>query len=97
MPIEENMFPIEVQLAFLVHSFLPERWDGMSGSYLGKDWSALESILNTYNIEDRPQVTFFLKYIDVYNSQRINTEIERKRKSQELKGQAADSGIRVQG
>ena len=91
------MFPIEVQLAFLVHSFLPERWDGMSGSYLGKDWSALESILNTYNIEDRPQVTFFLKYIDVYNSQRINTEIERKRKSQELKGQAADSGIRVQG
>ena len=97
MPLEESMFPLEVQLAFLVHSFLPERWDGMSGSYLGKDWSALGTILDVYAMEDKSQITFFLKYIDIFTSQKINKELEQKRKREELKGQDADGGIHVQG
>mgnify|MGYP003657029893 CR=1 FL=1 len=35
-PLEKSHFPFEVQIAFFVHSLLPERWDGASGSYLGK-------------------------------------------------------------
>ena len=97
MPIEEYMFPTEVQLAFLVHDYLPDRWDGMSGTHLGKDWSALAAILDVYNIEDKVHVTFFLKYIDVYNSQKINKELERRKKQQELKGPDASGGIHVQG
>ena len=61
MPIEESMFPIEVQFSFLIHSLLPERWDGMSGSYLGKDWSALGTLLDVYEIEQKKNCNLFFE------------------------------------
>ena len=92
MPIDDRDFPYEVQLAFLLHSVLPDRWDGSSGSYQGKDWSALGSLLDTYQIDDKRTVTFFLKNVDVLTSNQINKEIEKKRKQRERK-----SGTNVNG
>ena len=94
MPIDESMFPVEVQFSFLLHSLLPERWDGMSGSYLGKDWSALGTLLDVYDIEHRKVVTYFLKYIDIFNANGINDRLEKKR---DKTPQAAEGGIHVQG
>ena len=85
MPIDDGDFPYEVQLAFLLHSVLPDRWDGSSGSYQGKDWSAVGSLLDIYQIENKKTVTFFLKNIDILTSNQINVEIERKRKKRESK------------
>ena len=67
MPLEDGDFPFEVQMAFFIHDILPERWDGASGSYLGKDWSALHTLLDVYEVEDRVTVILFLKYVDMYN------------------------------
>ena len=50
LPMSEGSFPYEVQLAFFIHSLLPDRWDGMSGSYMGKDWSAIGTLLDIHNI-----------------------------------------------
>ena len=65
MPPELDVFPYEVQVAFLIHSLMPDRWDGMSGSYMGKDWSCLGSLLDIYEVEDKREITYFLKAYQV--------------------------------
>ena len=65
MPMNFGNFPYEVQLAFLIYDHLPDRWEGMSGSYLGKDWGSLGALYDIHNIEDKRTVTFFLKNVDI--------------------------------
>ena len=56
MPPTLGDFPLEIQEAFQIHTMLPDRWDGMSGSYMGKDWSALETLLKVQDVEDKKTV-----------------------------------------
>ena len=65
---------------------MPDRWDGMSGSYLGKDWSAIGDLFDIYDIEDKRTVTFFLKNIDILVSNQLNKDIQKKQKQIERKG-----------
>lgn len=83
MPVDRSIFPLEVQEAFMLHDFLSERWDGMNGYYLGKDYSALETYLNVLDIEDSKQSLYFLKHIEYYNSEKINASIKAKRDAEE--------------
>tara|TARA_Y100001963_G_scaffold52820_1_gene74047 strand:+ start:917 stop:1264 length:348 start_codon:yes stop_codon:yes gene_type:complete len=84
-PPEEWQFPLEVQEAFLIHSILTDKWDGANGSYLGKDWSALSTHFNTFKIEDRKIITYFLKIIDQFYTKYTNENLEKKRKAREIK------------
>ena len=86
--INDDQFPLEVQQALSLHTYLPDRWEGMSGSYLGKDWSALTELLNSYNVEDRRTVIFFLKFIDNFKQNSVNDRLEKDRKQQEAKTKA---------
>ena len=86
MPPDRSEFPREVQEAFLIHDLLPDRWEGMSGSYLGKDYSALGDILDIYEVGNKKQTVLFLKHIEARNSNKVNKELERKRKSSKNKG-----------
>ena len=97
MPINEAAFPSEVQYAMFLHSLLPDRWEGMSCSYLGKDWSALGTLLEVHEIENRKDVLFFLKYVDSFHSKKMNEELARQRKADESKTRDSDGGIHVQG
>ena len=83
MPPDRAILPYEVQVAFLLHDILPDRWDGMSGSYFGKDMSALGTLLDVYEVEDKKTVVYFLKPIEAYNSQSINKKLDEQRKSKE--------------
>ena len=85
MPIEDDDLPLEVQQSLAIHSYLPDRWDGSSGSYMGKDWSALTELLDSYNIEDRRTVIFFLKFIDGFKQNAVNNKLNKQRKQQEVK------------
>ena len=85
IPIEDESFPLEVQQALSLHSYLPDRWEGMSGHYLGKDWSALTELLNSYAIEDRKTVIFFLRFIDTFKQDAVNDKLNKQRKQQEVK------------
>ena len=84
VPMDMGNFPYEVQLAFLIHDTLPDRWEGMSGSYLGKDWSAVGAVLDAHNIDkDRQIILFFLKAIDNINSKLINENMQKEQKKRE--------------
>ena len=79
---------------FFIHSLLPDRWDGMSGSYMGKDWSAVGTLLDIHSIEDKKTVVFFLKHVDICASNQINEDMEKRRKQEERK---TPPGIRRDG
>lgn len=98
-PITDD-FPSEIQVAFLLHDLLPDRWDGMSGSYLGKDFSCLGTLLDTWEVDDKKTCIYYIKHIEAHNSNKINKEMERKRKASENKAKAGSSrasGINVKG
>lgn len=93
-PLEIYHFPLEVQQSFLLHSVLPDRWDGASGNYFGKDWSIIEALLNIYNIKkDKQIVIYFLKSIDTLYSKQVNEKLEQQRKARERKSQVGEAHI----
>jgi hypothetical protein len=85
MPPDMEDYPSEVQEAFLIHSCLPDRWDGMSGMFLGKDWSALGTLLEVFEVEDKRTVVTMLKAIDDRNSNSINQKQSERQKAAENK------------
>lgn len=56
MPLDPADLSIETQQALVLLNVLPDKWEGMSGSWMGKDYSGLEAIMNIYEIEDRRRV-----------------------------------------
>ena len=88
MPVTVDQYPLEVQQAFLIHDLLPDRWDGMSGSYFGKDMSALGSLLDIWEIEDKRTIVYFIKHIEARKVNKINKELEQKRKAKERSSKA---------
>ena len=85
MPPTMGDFPPEVQVAFLLHDLLPDRWDGMSGSYFGKDMAALGTLLDVHEVDDKRNTIFWIKQIEAKNSEAINKKIDRKRKASQNK------------
>lgn len=91
MPLTMKAFPFEVQMAFFIHNLLPDRWDGMSGSYFGKDMASLGALLDIYEVEDKKNTVFWVKQIEAHNTEKINKKLEAKRKASQRK--AKGSGI----
>ena len=61
MPLEPSDFPEEVQVAFFMFSLLPDYWEGMSGTYMGKHWHGLEYFFNLYQIENPKEILYLMK------------------------------------
>lgn len=92
MPLEASDFPEEVQAAFFVYNLLPDRWDGMSGMYLGKDWAALGYIMSLYDIDCPKEVTMFIKVYENIVIKKLTQDRERQRKAEERKQKASGGG-----
>ena len=56
MPVEVETLSPECQQALILLNSLPDMWDGMSGTWLGKDYSGLLAIFDIYEIDDRKEV-----------------------------------------
>lgn len=67
---------------------MPDRWDGMSGSYFGKDWSSIDFFLNLFEIEDKKTVVFFITQVENTAVKHTNEKMEQKRKAEERKSKA---------
>jgi len=65
IPIDPSSLPIESQQAILLLNYLPDLWEGMSGSWMGKDYSGLLAIMDIYEIENRKKVFERLKELEV--------------------------------
>ena len=92
MPIELSGLPVEVQTAFFILGFLPDVWEGMSGTYMGKDWSALEYLMKLYEIDNPKVVIMFAK---MYEKITINYRAEKQedqRKQAEKRAKAQGGG-----
>ena len=88
MPLTESAFPDEVQVAFFMFNLLSDVWEGMSGSYMGKDWSGCNLLFSIYEVEDKKQVLYFMKvYERILMNYRFE-EAERKRKADERKSKS---------
>jgi len=85
MPLRREDFPYEVQTAFFIHDVLPDIWDGAGGNYFGKNWSALGTILDVYEVENSKDVILFLRYIDSLTISKKNDELQKDRKREERK------------
>lgn len=85
MPLESADFPVEVQVAFFVFGYLEDRWEGMSGSYLGKNWNNIEYLFKLFDVKE-PRLT--LEIMKIYESVIVQykaEEVEKKRKAEERK------------
>lgn len=61
MPIDPSFLDINAQYALLLLNALPDKWDTMGGSWLGKDYSGLAAIMDIYEVEDKKVVFELLK------------------------------------
>ena len=93
MPPEMADFPYEVQFAEAFFRLLPDRWEGNSGSYMGKDWSALGTLFNIFEIKiDKEIITYFLKVIENEYSNSLNAELKQKRDAEMRKAKRGTAG-----
>lgn len=92
IPIEISDFPEEVQLCFTIYSMLSDIWDGMSGTYSGKDYSNLFDFFGLYDVEMREDRLFMVAMLKHIDNARISVISEKARIKQQQ--QEAARGIK---
>lgn len=92
MPLNLSDFPEEVQVAFFMFGLLPDNWEGMSGTYMGKYWDGIDYFFNLYEVKE-PKVIFYL--MKLYEGKIVAhkaDKAEQRRKAEERKSRAKSSG-----
>jgi hypothetical protein len=66
IPVDMEDFPDEVQQAFQIYYLLRDVWEGMSGTYMGKDFSTIFEFFGLYDIDPQDQLLTlgFIRQID---------------------------------
>ena len=88
MPLDTSEFPEEVQVAFFICDLLSDRWDGMSGTYLGKDWNYFEFLCRVYEIQDIKTCLYFAKLYERCLVEYRMEEQDKRRKAEERRAKA---------
>ena len=89
MPLEPSDFPEEVQVAFFMFSLLPDRWEGMSGTYMGKYWDGIEYFFKLYEIENTKEIFYFMK---LYERELVSYKADKAEKKRKAEQSKAKSG-----
>ena len=90
--ISGDIFPQEVLLSLYIYSLLSDRWDGSSGSYMGKDYTDLQHLFQIYEVEEPKVFIVFIKAIDHFKSKIINEELKKK---QDAELRSAKKGVKT--
>ena len=74
IPLDPSSLEYEVQQALMLFNILPDRVEGMGGSWLGKDFNSLSVFMDIYEITDRQEVLEYIliiqrEYSDYYSNQ----------------------------
>ena len=59
VPKDPAYLSYDVQCALVLFNSLPDNWEGMSGTWMGKDYSGLMDIMNIYQIDNKKDVFTF--------------------------------------
>jgi len=83
IPADYSDFPYEVQEAINIFTILPDVWDGMSGTYMGKDYSLLPYLFDEiFEVEDKKQSMQILLMIGrLVSNMHSKSQKERQRKA----------------
>lgn len=84
IPVEFEDLPQFVQNTFNVYSFLSDRWEGMSGTFMGKDYSIVFSLFEIFEIHNLAEKQLMIRIMSVIDKIRSNI-ITKKYKQQETK------------
>lgn len=85
-PIEIQDLPPLVQTALEIYSYLPDDFDGMSGTYKGKNYSLVPFLCNeVYKIKEKYWLMYFIRIISEISKKEINDKLERQRKASKNK------------
>jgi len=79
IPIEIGDLPTLVQTCLSIYSYLPDSWEGMSGTYMGKDLGILFNLLDIFKVE-KEEYRIILELISTVDSIRSNLYKEKKPK-----------------
>jgi hypothetical protein len=79
IPVDLSDFPAEVQEMFNIYYFLPDLWDGMSGTYQGKNTSIIFDLFDLYKVdkEDRLVYLMLISGIDNIRKKLINEKVKK--------------------
>ena len=88
MPLETSSFPEEVQVAFFMFSLLPDYWEGMSGTYMGKHWNGIDYFFDLYEVDNRRVVLYFMKSYEAKLITYRHEQAERKRDAERRKAKS---------
>jgi hypothetical protein len=61
LPKDPAYLSYNIQCALVLYNALPDKWEGMSGSWMGKDYSGLMDIMNIYRMDNKREVFDLLK------------------------------------
>ena len=61
MPKDPSHLSYNVQGALVLYNSLPDIWEGMSGTWMGKDYSGLIDIMNIYQLDNQKEIFTLLK------------------------------------
>jgi len=81
----DTIFPLTIQVAFVVWSYLSPNWEGMGGTYLGRFMQGVQDIMNILQVDDQKIVLEFVQKIDSYYAKEVNDKADKKRKAAERK------------
>lgn len=84
IPIELNTLSLDCQYAVMLLQVLPDNWEGMSGAWLGKDYSGLGDIMDIYQIENKKEVFELLQVAEA----ELGKYYDQKRKEQDSMNKA---------
>lgn len=92
MPLSTSDFPMELQVAFFMYGLLSDVWEGMSGTFMGKDWSHCDQLFKLWEVDDPRIIMYFMKLLEREWMEYRAVEAERKRKSDERKNKQQSGG-----
>jgi len=61
LPQDGSNLSLECQQALTILNALPDNWEGMNGTWLGKDYSGLSAVMDIYEVQSRREVFELLK------------------------------------
>jgi hypothetical protein len=85
IPLDLSSLSYDSQIAMILFNLLSDRIEGMSGTWLGKEFSSLETFMNIYEVENRRDILDYImiihdEYSKYYREQQKVKESQNKAK-----------------
>ncbi len=86
IPASFEDFPHIVQTAMNIHATLSDKWEGMSGTYMGKDYTLFPYLADeVYKVENKAQLVQFVTLIDRIIMEYRAADQKRKQRKNKIK------------